>query len=117
LFFVQKMYSLSPYEDKENTIGFYKRALQDTGINEGRGLMVHFVPQFHQIVKFEKLASKLTRETWKALKKGSGYIEMEDGSQLSLDTLNLEEEDVTDMLRSHKKKEKGPWFIRFLCTK
>ena len=117
MFFVQKMYSLSPYEDKENTIGFYKRALQDTGINEGRGLMVHFVPQFHQIVKFEKLASKLTRETWKALKKGSGYIEMEDGSQLSLDTLNLEEEDVTDMLRSHKKKEKGPWFIRFLCTK
>lgn len=111
------MYSLSRYEDKENTIGFYKRALQDTGINEGRGLMVHFVPQFHQIVKFEKLASKLTRETWKALKKGSGSIEMEDGSQLSLDTLNLEEEDVNEMLHSHKKKEKGPWFIRFLFTK
>tara|TARA_B110001452_G_C15231504_1_gene426563 strand:- start:250 stop:588 length:339 start_codon:yes stop_codon:yes gene_type:complete len=108
------MYSLSRYEDKENTIGFYKRALQDTGIKEGRGLMVHFVPQFHQIVKFEKLASKLTRETWRALKKGSGSIEMEDGSQLSLDTLKLEQEDVKEILRSHRKKEMGPWFVRFL---
>ena len=108
------MYKLSRYEDKENTIGFYKRSLQDTCIGEERGLMVHFVPQFHQIVKFEKLAAKLTRETWRALKKCSGSIEMEDGSHMSLDTLNLEKEDVNEMLRSHRKKEKGPWFVRFL---
>jgi len=36
---------------------------------------------------------------------------------LSLNTLNMEQEDIDYMLRSHKKKEKGPWFIRFLCTK
>ena len=71
---------------KKNTIGFYKHVLKTTGIKEERGLMVHFVPQFHQIVKFEKLASRLTRETWRALKKGSGSVEMEDGSVLSLNT-------------------------------
>tara|TARA_B110000008_G_C16713417_1_gene461759 strand:- start:366 stop:704 length:339 start_codon:yes stop_codon:yes gene_type:complete len=111
------MYKLSRYEDKENTIGFYKRALQDTGIKEEKGLMVHFVPQFHQIVNFEKLAAKLTRETWRVLKKCSGSVEMEDGSVLSLNTLNMEQEDIDYMLRSHKKKEKGPWFIRFLNRK
>ena len=111
------MYKLSRYEDKENTIGFYKRALQDTGIKEEKGLMVHFVPQFHQIVNFEKLAAKLTRETWRALKKGSGSVEMEDSSHMSLETLHLEEEDVNEMLLSHRKKEKGPWFIRFLNRK
>jgi hypothetical protein len=111
------MHKLSRYEDKENTIGFYKRALQDTGIKEEKGLMVHFVPQFNQIVNFEKLAAKLTRETWRALKKGSGSVEMEDGSVLSLNTLNMEQEDIDYMLRSHKKKEKGPWFIRFLNRK
>lgn len=110
----KNMYKLSRYEDKENTINFYKRVLETTGIKEERGLMVHFVPQFHQIVKFEKLASRLTRETWRTLKKGSGIISMEDGSHMSLDTLNLEEEDVNDMLRSHQKKERGPWFVRFL---
>ena len=111
------MYKLSRHEDKKNTIGFYKHVLKTTGIKEERGLMVHFVQQFHQIVKFEKLASRLTRETWRALKKGSGSVEMEDGSVLSLNTLNMEQEDIDYMLRSHKKKERGPWFIRFLKRK
>jgi|TARA_B110000091_G_scaffold88893_1_gene97559 hypothetical protein len=111
------MYTLSRFEDKETTVQFYKRALRGTGVEEKRGLMVHFVPQFHKIVKFEKLASKLTRETWKALQNSSGPIEMIDGSQMSLDSLKLEEEDVNDMLRSHRNKEKGPWFIRFLRAK
>lgn len=110
------MYTLSQYEDKENTLGLYKFALQNTDIHEKRGLMVHFVPQFHQVVKFEKLAAKLTRETWRALKTGSGTIQMEDGS-LNLNTLNMEQKDIDDMLSSHKKKEKGPWYIRFLRTK
>ena len=65
------------------------------------------VPQFHKIVKFEKLASKLTRETWKALQNSSGPIEMIDGSQMSLDSLKLEEEDVVDMLRSHRTKKRA----------
>lgn len=111
------MYKLSRFEDKETTVRLYKHALQGSGVEEKRGLIVHFVPQFHKIVKFEKLASKLTRETWRALKNYSGSIEMIDGSHMSLDCLNLEEGDVEDMLRSHRNKENGPWFIRFLLAK
>jgi hypothetical protein len=39
---------------------------------------------------------------------------MEDGTRRSLEEMDIEQEDLIEMLRAHRNRKKGPWFLRFL---
>jgi hypothetical protein len=105
----------STHENKEKTLSLYKRILDNSNILEPKNLMVHFVPQHTAYYSLQSLACKLTKRTWKILSgKRLGGILMEDGTRRSLEEMDIEQEDLIEMLRAHRNRKKGPWFLRFL---
>ena len=105
----------SVHENKEKTLSIYKQMLTNSNIMEPKNLMVHFVPQHNACYSLPSLACKLTKRTWQILSgKRSGGILMEDGSCRTLESIQLESGDLSEMLFEHKNKQRGPWFLRFM---
>lgn len=106
----------TPKEElKENdlTLEEYVDMVQKSPLKESKGLIVHLVPQ-KRGEALSSLACKLTKKTWEALRgKKDIPVKMKDGSELDLKTVQLDVDDVRNFVKSRKRKEDGPYFIRF----
>lgn len=107
---------ISPTEElKEDdlTLEEYKEMVQNSPLKEAKGLIVHLVPQ-KRGEALSSLACKLTKKTWDALRgKKDIPVKMKDGSEMNLNTVRLDVEDVRNFVNSRKRKEDGPYFLRF----
>lgn len=85
-------------------------------LKESSGLMVHLVPTV-PVADLTALACKLTKSNWNALlgKANTNKLSMRNGSELNLDGIELNSEDIRSFKLKHKKKESGPYFVRFSC--
>lgn len=100
-------------EAKEWTVPEYIAAVRASDLKENKGLMVHLVPT-HRGAPLSSLASKLTKNTWEALRDNTDSpIKMKDGSLMDLREYKLNVEDVKSFVQNRKKKVEGPYFIRF----
>jgi len=100
-------------EAKEWTVPEYIAAVRASDLKENKGLMVHLVPT-HRGAPLSSLASKLTKNTWEALRDNTDSpIKMKDGSLMDLREHKLNVEDVKSFVQNRKKKVEGPYFIRF----
>lgn len=95
------------------TLEAYVKAVQDSGLVEAKGLMVHFMPE-KKGEPLSSLASKLTKSTWDVIrgKSEDKSIKMKDGTMMDLTSVQLNEQDVNNFVRNRKKKVEGPYFIR-----
>lgn len=96
------------------TLEAYVKAVQESGLAESKGLIVHFMPE-HKGDPISSLASKLTKSTWESIrgKSQETSIKMKDGTMMDLASIRLNEEDVKKFVHNRKKKVEGPYFIRF----
>tara|TARA_B100001059_G_scaffold229387_1_gene261918 strand:+ start:604 stop:1275 length:672 start_codon:yes stop_codon:yes gene_type:complete len=96
------------------TMDAYVQAVQDSGLAEAKGLMVHFMPE-QKGEPLSSLASKLTKTTWDVIrgKSDERVIKMKDGTLMDVSACTLNAEDVSTFVRNRKKKVEGPYFIRF----
>lgn len=85
---------------------------------ESNGLMVHLVSSTPISTENELRASscKLTKKAWKTLlgkNKDDNTLMMRDGSSLKTSSIIMDSSDLSNFVTSRKKKENGPYFIRF----
>jgi hypothetical protein len=91
----------------------YKDMVEKSPLKETKGLIVHFVPQ-KRGETLSSLACKLTKNTWEALRgKKDNPVKMKDGTELDLKSIQMDIDDVRHFVKSRKRKEEGPYFIRF----
>lgn len=108
--------STPPIEElKEDdlTLEEYKDMVEKSPLKEEKGLIVHLVPQ-KSGEALSSLACKLTKRTWEALRgKKDIPVKMKDGTELDLKTIQMDVDDIRNLVKSRKRKEEGPYFIRF----
>tara|TARA_B110001452_G_C15241403_1_gene429838 strand:- start:1063 stop:1716 length:654 start_codon:yes stop_codon:yes gene_type:complete len=108
--------STPPIEElKEDdlTLKEYKDMVDKSPLKEAKGLIVHFVPR-KRGEALSSLACKLTKNTWEALRgKKDIPLKMKDGTELDLKSIQMDIDDVRNVVKSRKRKEEGPYFIRF----
>jgi len=100
-------------KEDDLTMEEYVAMVEQSPLKEAKGLIVHLVPQ-KRGEPLSSLSCKLTKKTWEALRgKKDIPVKMKDGSELDLKTLQLNVDDVRNFVKSRKRKEDGPYFIRF----
>ena len=100
-------------KEDDLTMEEYVAMVEQSPLKEAKGLIVHLVPQ-KRGDPLSSLSCKLTKKTWEALRgKKDIPVKMKDGSELDLKTLQLNVDDVRNFVKSRKRKEDGPYFIRF----
>lgn len=100
-------------KEDDLTLEEYKDMVQKSQLKEAKGLIVHFVPQ-KRGEALSSLACKLTKNTWEALRgKKDNPVKMKDGTELNLKNIRMDIDDVRQFVKSRKRKEEGPYFIRF----
>lgn len=100
-------------KEDDLTLEEYKDIVQKSQLKEAKGLIVHFVPQ-KRGEALSSLACKLTKNTWEALRgKKDNPVKMKDGTELDLKSIQMDIDDVRKFVKSRKRKEEGPYFIRF----
>ena len=100
-------------KEDDLTMEEYVAMVEKSPLKEAKGLIVHLVPQ-KRGDPLSSLSCKLTKKTWEALRgKKDIPVKMKDGSELDLKTLQLNVDDVRNFVKSRKRKEDGPYFIRF----
>jgi hypothetical protein len=98
----------------------YKNMVHESSspkLRESSGLMVHLVPT-HPVDDLTAWACKLTKNNWNALLKqgqNTATLAMRNGSEFALSGIELNKEDLLSFKQDHKKKKKGPYFVRFSC--
>lgn len=97
----------------------YKKLLSSTSckkVIEPNGLMVHLVSSSGISTEEELRATscKLTKKAWNTLLgKSDDTLTMRDGSSLKMSSIKMDNSDLQKFVTSRKKKENGPYFIRF----
>jgi hypothetical protein len=97
----------------------YKKLLSSTSckkVIESNGLMVHLVSSSGISTEEELRATscKLTKNAWNTLLgKSDDTLTMRDGSSLKMSSIKMDSSDLQKFVTSRKKKENGPYFIRF----
>jgi len=100
-------------KEDDLTMEEYVAMVEKSPLKEAKGLIVHLVPQ-KRGEPLSSLSCKLTKKTWEALRgKKDIPVKMKDGSELDLKTVQLNVDDVRNFVKSRKRKEEGPYFIRF----
>lgn len=100
-------------KEDDLTLEEYKELVEKSPLKEAKGLLVHFVPQ-KRGEALSSLACKLTKSTWESLRgKRDKPVKMKDGTELDLKTIQMDVDDVRNFVKSRKRKEDGPYFIRF----
>tara|TARA_B110000285_G_scaffold186042_1_gene211220 strand:+ start:2218 stop:2892 length:675 start_codon:yes stop_codon:yes gene_type:complete len=100
-------------KEDDLTLEEYKDMVHNSPLKEAKGLVVHFVPQ-KRGEALSSLACKLTKNTWEALRgKKDNAVKMKDGTELDLKSIQMNIDDVRNFVKSRKRKEEGPYFIRF----
>lgn len=100
-------------KEDDLTMEEYVAMVEKSPLKEAKGLIVHLVPQKRD-EPLSSLSCKLTKKTWEALRgKKDIPVKMKDGSELDLKTVQLNVDDVRNFVKSRKRKEEGPYFIRF----
>lgn len=103
----KQTWSLSDYKETIHNSSSQK-------LKESSGLMVHLVPP-SPVEDLTSLACKLTKSNWNALlgKDNTAKLLMRDGSEFALSGVKLNKNDLFLFKQEHKKKQKGPYFVRF----
>jgi len=100
-------------KEDDLTLEEYKDMVKKSPLKEAKGLIVHFAPQKRGEV-LSSLACKLTKNTWEVLRgKKDHLVKMKDGTELDLKSIQMNIDDVRNFVKSRKRKEEGPYFIRF----
>jgi hypothetical protein len=98
------------------TVEAYKKAVLSSKsvlLKEPKNLIVHLIPD-EKGGSLESLACKLTKSTWESLRgKKDAPLKMRDGSTLERASISLDECDLAEFVRNRKKKNEGPYFVRF----
>lgn len=108
-----------PKANKAWSVEKYKEMVLNSAspkLKESSGLMVHLVPT-SPVEDLSALACKLTKNNWNALlgKGKTNQLSMRNGSEFDLGGVELNHEDLLSFKLQHKKKEHGPYFVRFSC--
>jgi len=105
--------AIDELKEDDLTVEEYRDMVEKSPLKEAKGLLVHFVPQ-KRGEALSSLACKLTKKTWEALRGKKGHlIKMKDGTELDLKSIQMDLDDVRNLVLSRKRKEEGPYFIRF----